>query len=823
MKRGLSKEDSRPLSWCIGGYKANDLSKCFSSNSSEGENNKDELEQKKENGPLPRGLLVRSTSYQALHSALARLYRLDDFTLERIGQGFFSEVYKARHLVTGKIMVLKMNKLLSNRHNMLREVELMNRLHHPNILNYYGVCVHEGQVHALTQYINGGCLDALLQNLRIDLPWVTRTSLALDIARGISYLHMKRVFHRDLTSKNILIQHWKERGKHRLRAVIGDFGLAAQIPQDKSVRLRQVGSPYWMAPEVIRGDWYDHRVDIFSFGIVVCEIIARCDADPDILPRTHNFGVHYLAFSRMCPNDCPPGLLELAFQCCQIDPVSRPSFKELENILHYLLVEFRPTVVAGGGGGASPRKQKVCHRRSLSDDSLFMIRSHSSPIETKVKETLTAGAAAIAGTPQEVLERISAADPYFQPSSATVNPFSGVKLPAKSQLIVQDGGRYCHSMPADLRDSRFSPKTSSIESSGHLTTSDTSLSLGLSPTHSFKCACGSNTSSNAFINSQSLAPPDGVCSSTSKLSQSVQRRKGSCRCISSLDSACRTHVVKTCSTTRLLPCSWLQDIPLPSGTSSRPDAGGGNPSASATGVTVNGGPIHRRGSGESGFFSVDDELGFSYSELSSASFLSMEDEETMWHSLTLRRSPSVVTDSSEDLSSVGCGASHEQNCEFSHMDGTETPTMGSAVEGGSTDIKSIVEFFERGYGSLRSGMSERSEWNRKLVANARRKECLVPFLRSRFNAAQHHRAAALGNGSGSGASVPTSQSTCICSSSQGGSKISCAKDKCRASCSSSGTTSSRSERREALRPRERPKVYITEGTVRAKRNLFESK
>lgn len=99
MKRGLSKEDSRPLSWCIGGYKANDLSKCFSSNSSEGENNKDELEQKKENGPLPRGLLVRSTSYQALHSALARLYRLDDFTLERIGQGFFSEVYKVSQWV----------------------------------------------------------------------------------------------------------------------------------------------------------------------------------------------------------------------------------------------------------------------------------------------------------------------------------------------------------------------------------------------------------------------------------------------------------------------------------------------------------------------------------------------------------------------------------------------------------------------------------------------------------------------------------------------------------------------------------------------------
>ena len=135
--------------------------------------------------------------------------------------------------------------------------------------------------------------------------------------------------------------------------------------------MRQVGSPYWMAPEVIRAEWYDHRADVFSFGIILCEMIARyrhyiiyyivynilyqatrpcsiignidhctvtkfrssrcqfyylfiflfccrCEADPDVLPRTNNFGVHYLAFSRMCQNDCPPYFLQMAFQCCQV-------------------------------------------------------------------------------------------------------------------------------------------------------------------------------------------------------------------------------------------------------------------------------------------------------------------------------------------------------------------------------------------------------------------------------------------------------------------------------------------------------------------------
>ncbi|EOA93410.1 Dual specificity testis-specific protein kinase 2, partial [Anas platyrhynchos] len=196
---------------------------------------------------------------------------------------------------------------------------------------FMGVCVHQGQLHALTEYINGGNLEQLLDS-PVPLSWSTRIQLALDIARGLHYLHSKGIFHRDLTSKvgagPLPSPPCSSRHPQGAEEVGTQCRSAGRAHRSRGMSPWAAGPP--MTPLSL-------QADVFAYGIILCETIARVPADPDYLPRTEDFGLNVTAFHTMVGLDCPAAFLQMAFHCCSMEPTSRPSFLEITQCLEGIL------------------------------------------------------------------------------------------------------------------------------------------------------------------------------------------------------------------------------------------------------------------------------------------------------------------------------------------------------------------------------------------------------------------------------------------------------------------------------------------------------
>ncbi|XP_069999971.1 LIM domain kinase 1 isoform X1 [Penaeus vannamei] len=279
-----------------------------------------------------------------------RIFRASDLTQgELLGKGFFGQVYKMTHSETGEVMVLKELYRVDEQAqtNFLKEVAVLRSLSHKNVLRFIGVLYKDRKLHLLTEYISGGTLKEIIHALDEPLPWDQRISFAKDIASGMAYLHNCDIIHRDLNSHNCLVREDKT-------VVVADFGLARIMPQNnwtaerkkfgkrhaRKKRYTVVGNPYWMAPEMMKGNKYDEKVDIFSFGIILCEIIGRVEADPDYMPRSMDFGLNESVFKAKYCEECPEPFYKIAFLCCNVNPDARPAFEVLEVWLEGLAMHY---------------------------------------------------------------------------------------------------------------------------------------------------------------------------------------------------------------------------------------------------------------------------------------------------------------------------------------------------------------------------------------------------------------------------------------------------------------------------------------------------
>uniref|UniRef100_A0A8C7SDN2 LIM domain kinase 2 n=1 Tax=Oncorhynchus mykiss TaxID=8022 RepID=A0A8C7SDN2_ONCMY len=272
----------------------------------------------------------RSESLRSSSSCSHRIFRPCDLIHgEVLGKGFFGQAIKVTHKATGEVMVMK--ELIrcdeETQKTFLKEVKVMRSLEHPHVLKFIGVLYKDKRLNLITEFIEGGTLKDFIGDMD-QFPWEQRVSFAKGIASGMAYLHSMSIIHRDLNSHNCLV-------KLDNTVVVADFGLSRLM----KLRYTVVGNPYWMAPEMLNGKRYDEKVDIFSFGIVLCEIIGQVNADPECLPRTYDFGLNVDKFmEKFLPDNCPPAFFPLAVACCDLIPENRPAFQKLEDCFEALFL-----------------------------------------------------------------------------------------------------------------------------------------------------------------------------------------------------------------------------------------------------------------------------------------------------------------------------------------------------------------------------------------------------------------------------------------------------------------------------------------------------
>ncbi|XP_029018103.1 LIM domain kinase 2 isoform X2 [Betta splendens] len=290
--------------------------------------------------------ILRSESLRSSSSCSHRIFRPCDLIHgEILGKGFFGQAIKVTHKATGEVMVMK--ELIrcdeETQKTFLKEVKVMRSLEHPHVLKFIGVLYKDKRLNLITEFIEGGTLKDFIRDTD-PFPWQQRVSFAKSVASGMAYLHSMSIIHRDLNTHNCLV-------KLDNTVVVADFGLSRLVVEEKAKPLSEksstkkrfrrpdrkkrytvVGNPYWMAPEMLNGKRYDEKVDVFSFGIVLCEIIGKVYADPECLPRTLDFGLNVGKFvEKFLPEDSPPTFFPLAVACCDLTPDNRPPFEKLED------------------------------------------------------------------------------------------------------------------------------------------------------------------------------------------------------------------------------------------------------------------------------------------------------------------------------------------------------------------------------------------------------------------------------------------------------------------------------------------------------------
>lgn len=191
--------------------------------------------------------------------------------LKKIGQGASGSVYVARPIkgdmvAHHRVAIKQIDLLLQPRKELIvNEITVMKESQHPNIVNFLEAYLcHKSELWVVMEFMEGGSLTDIIENNRLSEAQIA--TICYETCKGLQHLHHKNIIHRDIKSDNMLLDaqgHVK----------ITDFGFCAKLTEHKNKRATMVGTPYWMAPEVVKQKEYGAKVDVWSLGIMAIEMI----------------------------------------------------------------------------------------------------------------------------------------------------------------------------------------------------------------------------------------------------------------------------------------------------------------------------------------------------------------------------------------------------------------------------------------------------------------------------------------------------------------------------------------------------------------------
>ncbi|MBN3306283.1 M3K12 kinase, partial [Amia calva] len=203
------------------------------------------------------------------------------------------------------------------------DIKHLRKLKHPNIITFKGVCTQAPCYCIIMEYCAQGQLYEVLRAGRKITPSLL-VDWSMGIAGGMNYLHLHKIIHRDLKSPNMLITYDD-------LVKISDFGTSKEL-SDKSTKMSFAGTVAWMAPEVIRNEPVSEKVDIWSFGVVLWEMLTGEIPYKDVDSSAIIWGVGNNSLQLPVPESCPDGFKILLRQCWNCKPRNRPSFRQI--LLH---------------------------------------------------------------------------------------------------------------------------------------------------------------------------------------------------------------------------------------------------------------------------------------------------------------------------------------------------------------------------------------------------------------------------------------------------------------------------------------------------------